>query len=76
MTCMGNPRTITKKITKILRRLGGALSVKCPTLDFVCGYDLKVVRFLSCVGLHAGHGACLKFSSSAPPSTPSLKKYN
>ena len=37
-------------------------SVKCPTLDFHSGHDLRIVR--SCVGLHTEYGTCLRFSLS------------
>ena len=51
-----------------------AQSVEHPTFDFVSGHDLRVVR-LSPVGLHAGHGDCLRcvcVSLSPLPLLPDL----
>lgn len=57
-----------------LRSTGAAQSLKCLTLDFRSGHEIKTY-----VGLCTGHGICLRFSpspsSAAPsPSLLSLKK--
>jgi len=38
--------------------------VKCPALDFSSGHDLKSPEIKLHIGLLAGCGACLRFSSS------------
>ena len=45
--------------------------VKHRTADFGSGLDLRAARS-SCHGAPHGHGACLRFSLSLCPSSPSL----
>jgi len=48
-----------------------AQSVKCPTLDFRSGHDLRVVRSSPVSGSTLGHRACSRFSLAHSPSIPS-----
>ena len=49
-----------------------AQSVKCLTLGFGSGCDLRVLRSSPTAGLHAQGGVCLAFSVCAPPAPTTL----